>query len=59
MSHRIDESEVTAVALCLESGCGWRGLALSYAQALRRVAKHEETQHPRVRHARKQLDYAT
>lgn len=59
MSHEIDESSTTSVAVCKERGCGWRGLALSYTQALRRTADHERNVHPRVFSAREQLRVAT
>lgn len=52
MKVKVDKSAHSAVAVC---GCGWRGLAVSHEQALRRAVSHEQSQHPKDRHARAAL----
>lgn len=43
MKLTLDKSPRTVLAVCQ---CGWRGLALTSTQALRRAAQHETEHHP-------------
>lgn len=52
MRSWVDESSCSALGMC---ACGGRFLAVSYTQALRRLAQHEETAHPGDYHARDML----
>lgn len=52
MRTTVDESSCSALGLC---ECGSRFLAVTYTQARRRLAQHEETAHPSDKHARDAL----
>ena len=53
MKYHIDETQFSALAICLE--CDWRGMATDRLTALTRIAKHEEFVHPATRNCRNAL----